>query len=165
MDLSKAQWELIEPLLPKPKKSANGGGRPPRDAREVLEGILWVLRTGARWSDLPPRYPPSSTCHDRFQKWVETGVFEKILTTLRRDLCERGGVETIEGFIDGTYIPAKKGAHASESRAGGGRQSSWLSRTVMVFHSLSLLLQETDTTVLSPTQRSMLQSWMNSHPD
>ena len=165
MDLTKAQWEIIESLIPEAKKARNVGGRPRVPARNVLEGILWVLRTGARWSDLPARYPSSQTCHRRFQEWVEDDTFGKILTALRRDLCERGGVETVEGFIDGTYIPAKKGARASESHAGGGRQNSWLSRTVMVFHSLSLLLQETDTTVLSPRQRSMLRSWMNFHPD
>jgi transposase len=53
------QWKLLEPLLPKPKRSGKGG-RPAIDNRQVLEGILWVLRTGARWQDSPDRYPSAS---------------------------------------------------------------------------------------------------------
>jgi transposase len=54
------RWKLIEPLLPKPKRNPKGG-RPSIDNREVLEGILWVLRTSARWQDLPDRYPSPSS--------------------------------------------------------------------------------------------------------
>ena len=54
------QWKLLKPLLPEPKVSPKGG-RPPIDNRKVLEGILWVLRTGAKWQDLPDRYPRSAT--------------------------------------------------------------------------------------------------------
>ena len=55
------QWKLLEPLLPKAKRSRKGG-RPAIENRQVLEGILWVLRTGARLQDLPDRYPSASTC-------------------------------------------------------------------------------------------------------
>ena len=49
MDLTEEQWVVLEPLLPKPPKRVDGGGRPWRDIREVLNGVLWVLRSGARW--------------------------------------------------------------------------------------------------------------------
>lgn len=130
-----------------------------------MDGILWVLRTGAPWHDLPARYPPYQTCHRRFQQWCEAGAFEKVVVALRRDLRKRGGIEDVEGFIDGTYVPAKRGAQTSENAVLARRPRSWQSQTAMVFHSLSLLLAETDTTLFSPTERSMLHSSMNSPLD
>lgn len=59
--LTDEQWLKIEPLLPKPRKSRKGG-RPLLPDRPVFEGILWVLRSGARWKDLPPEYPSPTTC-------------------------------------------------------------------------------------------------------
>ena len=58
------QWKKIEPLLPKPRRSKSGR-RPPKDNRDCFEGILWVLRSGARWKDLPAQYPSPSTCWRR----------------------------------------------------------------------------------------------------
>jgi len=161
MKLTDTQWELIEPRLPEPKSGPGKRGRPARPYREVLDGILWVLRTGAPWSDLPSRYPPYQTCHRRFQEWCEDGTLEQIVVTLRRDLRDRGGIEDVEGFIDGTYVPAKKGGPKSAVVEQARRPRSWQSQTVMVFHSLSLLLQETDTTLFSPTELSTLHSSMS----
>lgn len=62
MHLSDAQWEVIKPLL-REKRRTDGRGRPWRDARAVLDGVLWILRTGARWRDLPREHPPYQTCH------------------------------------------------------------------------------------------------------
>src|ERR1700691_6132620 len=112
MDITDAQWALLEPLF-RPKRREDGRGRPWQDTRAVLNGVFWVLRTGAPWADLPRRYPSYQTCHRRFQRWVAAGVLPKILAALRRDLEKRGGVEDVEGFIDGTYVPAKKGGPAS----------------------------------------------------
>ena len=161
MKLTDSQWELIAPLLPEPKAQPGQRGRPPRPFRDVLDGILWVLRTGAPWHDLPGRYPPYQTCHRRFQQWCSDGTLERVVLALRRDLCDRGGIEDIEGFIDGTYVPAKRGAQRSGVVAQARRPRSWQSQTAMVFHSLSLLREETDTTSYSPTERSMLLSWLS----
>ncbi len=68
MELTDAQWAIIKPLIPTPRRRKDGRGRPWRNPREVLGGILWVLRTGAPWNDLPERYPPYQTCHRRFQR-------------------------------------------------------------------------------------------------
>jgi len=68
-ELSDSQWELIEPLL-RPQRRTDGRGRPWQDTRAVLNGILWVLGTGAQWRELPNQYPPYQTCHRRFQQWV-----------------------------------------------------------------------------------------------
>jgi transposase len=70
MDLTDEQWRLIEPLIPVPPRRADGRGRPRCNPREVMNGILWVMRTGAAWADIPSRYPSSSTCHRYFQAWV-----------------------------------------------------------------------------------------------
>jgi putative transposase of IS4/5 family DUF4096 len=73
MDLTDKQWSIIAPLF-EPKRRADGRSRPWREPRDVLNGVLWVLRTGAPWRDLPDRYPPYQTCHRRFQQWQWRGV-------------------------------------------------------------------------------------------
>jgi len=90
MDLKEEQWEVVKPLLPKPNRRMDGRGRPRVNDREILNGILWVLRTGAPWHDMPERYPPYQTCHRRFQEWVRCGTFEKVLRALVKDVKERG---------------------------------------------------------------------------
>lgn len=86
--LERSEWERIEPLLPKPKVRQDGRGRPWRDSREVMAGVLWVLRTGAPWADLPHRYPPYQTCHRRFQQWVRSGALKKVLRALGHQFSE-----------------------------------------------------------------------------
>ena len=111
------QWQFLSPLLPVPPVRDDGRGRPwrdPRDPRDVLNGVLWVLRAGAPWADLPERYPPHQTCHRRFQAWVEAGVMEQALHALARDLQERGGLDLTECSVGATFAPAKGGAQASE---------------------------------------------------
>ena len=66
-DLTDEQWELMEELLPELPRRADGRGRPWRSQREVLDGVLWILRSVARWKDLPGCYPPYQTCHRRYQ--------------------------------------------------------------------------------------------------
>jgi hypothetical protein len=99
----------------------------------VLNGILWILRTGAQWADMPQRYPPKSTCHRRFQEWTDSGVFAKILTALAQDLKERGGIDLSEGFIDGTFAPAKKGATVWAKPKRAKAPKLWASQTLLVF--------------------------------
>jgi transposase len=69
MDLTDEQWEAIRASIPEPERqgTTGRGGRPWKDPRDVLNGILWILRTGAPWADMPLRYPPYQTCHDRFR--------------------------------------------------------------------------------------------------
>src|SRR5207253_5071729 len=74
--LPDAQWEKIRPLLPRPR-SRRRGGRPRASDRKVLEGILWILRSGARWQDLPVEFPSPATCWRRLRDWEEQGVDRK----------------------------------------------------------------------------------------
>ena len=133
MDLTNEQWSVIESLLPKPVKRADGKGRPRVDDRTILNGILWVMRTGAPWHDMPNRYPPYQTCHRRFQEWVRSDTFEKILRTLVEDVKERGDLDLTECFIDGTFVMAKKGAQGWEKPSGARVQSSWQWQMALVF--------------------------------
>ncbi len=109
MDITNEQWNRIEPIIKKLTPPKDPRGRPPRDPRHVLNGILWILRTGAPWKDLPQRYPPYQTCHRRFQQWVKQGIFKRIAQELAEDLYERGQIDIREAFIDGSFAPAKKG--------------------------------------------------------
>jgi transposase len=118
MDLTDEQWAVVKPLIPKPPKRADGKGRPRIDDRQILNGILWIMRTGAQWKDLPDRYPSYQTCHRRYQEWVRAGVFESMLQALAQDLKERGDLDLTECFIDGTFVIAKKGAQGWEKPSG-----------------------------------------------
>ena len=146
MDITNEQWQRIAEFIPEPKARPGQSGRPPQDARAVLNGILWILRTGAPWKDLPERYPPRSTCHRRFQQWIRLGVFDKILTALAEDLRDRGGIDLSEGFIDGTFAPAKRGALAWARPNAAKAPKSWALQTLKVF--LSPLTQA----ALAPTK-------------
>ena len=90
MDLTDAEWNVLAPFFPeRERKGSSGpkGGRPYRGAREVLDGIRWVLRTGAPWSEMPKRYPPPSTCHRRFQRWAQDRTLKRALHALAEH-CE-----------------------------------------------------------------------------
>ena len=136
-ELQEEQWALVEPLLPKPPRRADGRGRPRCDDRAVLNGILWILRSGARWQDLPARFPSYQTCHRRFQCWVRDGTLVRVLQTLAEDLQERGGLDLSECFIDGTFIGAKKGGVPWTKPSGAQVRSSWQWQTALVFRSPS----------------------------
>ncbi len=82
MDLTNEQWKIVETILPADPVRDDRRGRPWSDRRKVLNGVLWILRTGAPWQDLPPRYGPYQTAHRRFQNWVRSGVMENLLITL-----------------------------------------------------------------------------------
>ena len=133
MDLTEEQWAVVGPLIGEPPRRSDGRGRPWRDRRAVLDGVLWVLRTGAPWKDLPPRYPPYQTCHRRFQAWVRDSTLARVLHALAEDLRARGGLDLAECFIDGTFIAAKKGAVASARPSGAKVRSSWQWQTALVF--------------------------------
>lgn len=133
MDLTDEQWAILQPLIPEPPKRPDGRGRPRRDNREILNGILWLLRTGAQWKDMPDRYPPYQTCHRRFQEWVRSGAFETMLRALVKDVKERGGLDLTECFIDGSFVIAKKGVLGWEKPSGVKVQRSWQWQTALVF--------------------------------
>src|SRR5262249_49142384 len=133
MDLSNEQWTVLEPQIGELPRRADGRGRPWRDSREVLNGILWVLRTGAPWADLPERFPPYQTCHRRFQAWARSGVLRRVLEALAKDLRQRGALNLTEGFLDGTFVVAKKGGTEWERPSAARARNSWQWQTALVF--------------------------------
>jgi transposase len=108
-DLTDQQWNFIRPFLPVLARRKDGRGRPWRENRAVFNGILWILRTGAPWADLPERYPSYQTCHRRFQQWVRSGVLRSILEVLAQALLDEGYLDLQETFIDGSFAPAEQG--------------------------------------------------------
>jgi len=135
MDLTNEQWELLAPLIPEPPRRPDGKGRPRREPREVLNGILWILRTGAQWADLPERYPPYQTCHRRFQEWVREGVFQGVLEALAHDLEARGEIDLSECYVDATFVIAKKGGLEWVRPSGAKARRSWQLQTLLVLAS------------------------------
>jgi transposase len=131
-ELTEEQWEIVEPVL-RPERRSDNRGRPWHDTRAVLNGVLWVLGTGAQWRELPEKYPPFQTCHRRFQQWVRSGKLEEALQQLARHLHEHGKLKLEEAFVDATFASAKKGGLASVPRAGARVQRSSLSPLLTVF--------------------------------
>ena len=154
-ELTEEQWSLLEVILPEPPRRADGRGRPWRSQREVLNGILWILRSGARWKDLPERFPPYQTCHRRFQAWVRSGVLRLVLEVLAEDLRERGQIDLSECFIDGTFIVAKRGGERWVPPSGARARSSWQWQTLLVF--LSPPTQRVLARLKSPLSRRLFK--------
>ena len=138
MDLTDREWALLKPFIEwSEKQRGHRRGRPLRDGRQVLNGALWILRTGAQWHDLPARYGPYQTCHRRFQRWAGEGTLQGILWALAEDLRARGKLALEESFVDASFVEAKKGAMESVPPSTAKAARSWLSPTAMVFLSPS----------------------------
>lgn len=112
-DLTNAQWQVLEPLLP-PQRPRTG--RPSQDHRQTINGILWVLRTGAPWRDLPERYGAWETVSGRFYRWRKAGVWQRILETLHQQVDGKGRVNWDVHFVDGSTIRAHQ--HAAGAKRG-----------------------------------------------
>lgn len=107
--LNDSQWVLIADLFPDPPITSRGG-RPRVAPRACLEGVLWILKSGARWKDLPERYPSPATCWRRLRDWTESGVFREAWRRLLGQLDALKQIHWDEAAGDGTFSPAKKGA-------------------------------------------------------
>ena len=113
--LTDEQWELIAELFEPPKRM----GRPPRDRRKIMDGILWILRTGSPWRDLPGALGPWQTAWDLFNRWNQDGTLEKILERLRL----KQQLDPELWCIDGTIVRAARCA------SGGGKKTILTNRT------------------------------------
>src|SRR3954466_3372163 len=106
-ELTEAQWTCIQDFLPGRKESV---GRTAQDNRSFVDGVLWALRSGARWSDLPERYGKYKTVHKRFARWAATGVWEKIFRSLTQDKSNQ------YLMIDSTIVRAHQQAATGRKR-------------------------------------------------
>jgi len=105
--LSDGAWKRIAKLLP---EGGSGGGRPWNDHRQTLNGILWVLRTGAPWRDLPSRFGPWKSVYGRYNRWSKDGTFDTILRTLQGELDAKGQIDRDLWCLDGTSVRATRAA-------------------------------------------------------
>lgn len=123
-ELTDQQWSKIAPLLPpqKPKR-----GRPAKDHRAVINAVIWVLRTGASWRDLPERYGPWQTVASRFYRWQKRGIWQRVLEELQRQKNCCGEVvwkttsSTAQAYAPISTPLGQKGAR----RTGFGQKSGW----------------------------------------
>src|SRR5258708_28401325 len=106
--LSDAQWEVVRRVLP-PSPLPYMRGRPRSDDRRTLDGILYVLRNGCRWQDVPAAYGTSVTCWRRFVKWEADGTWERIWRALLAVLEPPARQASALAFLDSRYIPMKRG--------------------------------------------------------
>ena len=106
-ELTDEQWERLQPLLPPQKPKT---GRPAEDHRTIINGMLWVVGTGAPWRDLPERYGPWSTIASRFYRWTRAGLWDRILAALQQEADQAGQVDWEVHFVDGTVVRAHQHA-------------------------------------------------------
>jgi len=103
--ISDGMWRFIEPLVPPPAEE----GRPRADDRRTVDGILYVLKTGIPWNDLPKDYGDDVTAWRRLKEWEEKGVWKRIMDTLIAKGYSMDVVDMESLSIDSDTIPAKKG--------------------------------------------------------
>lgn len=113
--LTDERWSLISDLFAPPKST----GRPRSDPRTIVDGILWIMNTGAPWRDLPPEFGPKSTVWDHFNRWNNDGTLQAIVERLRNHV----EIDQELWCVDGTVVRAAKCA------AGGGKKGIPTSRT------------------------------------
>src|SRR5260221_1913974 len=119
--LTDAQWERLSPLLP--RKVTPGRGRPAKEHRRTVNGIRWLLATGAPWRDLPERYGPWSTVANRFYAWQKAGLWTRLLAALQQEAHERGELDWSLHFVDGSVIRAHQHAAGARKDTGGGGEA------------------------------------------
>ena len=108
-EVTDEQWKIIEPHL---GNKAKRTGRPQADNRKLFNGVLWILRTGAPWRDLPEYYGPWQTVYKRFAQWQENGKLKSLFDQLRE------GADLQDLSIDGTYIKAHRAS-------AGAKKGTW----------------------------------------
>ena len=112
-ELMDEHWELVAPMIP--RKSAFTG-RPAKDPRLMLNGILWILGTGAPWRDLPERFGPWQTVHRYFSEWRRCGVFAAIIEALQIKLDDRGLIDWELWCVDGANVRAARAAGGADKK-------------------------------------------------
>ncbi len=113
-ELSDPQWAILEPFFP-PTHSGHAG-HPWSEHRPIVNGILWILHTGAAWRDLPERYGPFQTVHDRLTRWRADGAWNRIVEALIRQLEAEEKLDPDTWFLDATILRATRDAAGRSKR-------------------------------------------------
>ncbi len=145
-ELTDEQWALIEPLVP-PSRARTG--RPPRDRRTLLNGIFWILHTGAPWRDLPERFGPWQTVYHHFAKWRREGIFAAIIEALQITLDQDGLIDWDLWCIDGANVRAARAAAGAGKKVSTGtptnrRTTLWAAAEAGLDRSSTWLLTATE---------------------
>jgi transposase len=119
--LTDEEWDLIADVFPKPAAT----GRPPRDPRQVVDGILWILRTGSPWRDLPAEFGPWQTAWRLFDQWNSDGTLNEALQRLQTAFIDIGEIDNDLWCIDGTIVRAARCA------GGGGKKGTLRNQLIM----------------------------------
>jgi transposase len=131
-DLTDVQWSKLEPLLKEPRGKRHAGGRPRKYAlRRVVNGLLYVVKTGCQWRQLPADFPPWLSVHQQFRAWRDTGVWERVTKTLReqgRQTQGRSATPTVAIIDSQSAKTVLKGGGAVMTRAKRSRDASGISR-------------------------------------
>ena len=112
-EVSDEAWERIDPLLPRQRR----GGRW-NDHRVTLNGIFWILNSGAQWRDMPDRYGKWPSVYSRYRRWTREGLFDRILRRLHLELDDQGRIDWSVFDVDGSNI------RADRSAAGAGKKGA-----------------------------------------
>ncbi|KPX74348.1 ISPs1, transposase OrfA [Pseudomonas amygdali pv. photiniae] len=115
-EISSERWAIIEAIISPPQHM----GRPRRDDRQMLDGIFWILCSGAKWRDLPERFGPWKTVYQRFRQWRDNGKFEQVLRHLHLRLREDGFIDLDTWMVDSTSIRASRAASGAEKKGAAG---------------------------------------------
>jgi len=118
-ELTDQQWGRIEPMLPD-RFHHGKAGHPFKGHRPLVNGILWILHTGAPWRDLPVRYGPWKTVSDRFYRWREDGTLTRIVTSLLDESDDKGFLDHDLWCIDGSNVRASRAAAGAGKKRQGG---------------------------------------------
>jgi transposase len=112
-DLTDEQWVHLQPLLPPQKPKT---GRPAKEHRTIINGIRWIIRTGAPWRDLPERFGPWRTVASRFYRWRKNGLWDRLFAAAQAKADSAGRIDWTIHFVDGTIIRAHQ--HAAGAKKG-----------------------------------------------
>ena len=112
-ELTDEQWDLVSPFIPHSNAKT---GRKPKDPRLMLDGIMWILATGAPWRDLPERFGSCKTVHRYFSTWRERGVFAKIIDALQIKLDKKGLIDWELWCVDGASVRASRAAAGADKK-------------------------------------------------
>jgi len=131
-DLTDAQWSRLEPLLQQDRGSRHAGGRPRKhDLRRVVDALLYVVKTGCQWRQLPANFPPWKAVHEQFRRWRDAGLWERVGQTLREEGRRRAGrtaAPTVAIIDSQSAKTTGKGGRAATTRARRSKAASATSR-------------------------------------
>ena len=120
-ELTDEQWDRVEPFIP---QQIARTGRPPKDRRLMLNGIFWILGTGAPWRDLPERFGSCKTVHRYFSDWRRGGVFARIIEILQVKLDRQGQIDWEVRCVDGASVRATRAAAGADRKVSSATPTS-----------------------------------------